>query len=129
MEEAGWRCLTVQAAGRAGAGQHKLQSSGNCTAPFQCLTTSSPAREQEPRTCKLVPLFPFDLLAGASQLVLLPLFSAWPHPSPLSQRPAIPAIHTISSRAECIQWETLNCTENKGTTGNVKVRQHFKNNL
>lgn len=111
--------MTVQAAGRAGAGQHKLQSSGNCTAPFQCLTTASPSRKQEPQTCKLVPLFPFDLLAGASQLVLLPLVSAWPHPSPLSQRCPIPAIHPINSTTECNQGKAPCCTGNKGTTGNV----------
>lgn len=99
--------MAVQAAGRAGAGQHKLQSSGNCTAPFQCLTTASPAREQEPWTCKLIPLFSFDQLAGDSQLLLPPLVSAWPHPSSLSQRPPIPAIHPITSMAECIQRETL----------------------
>lgn len=110
---------TAQAAGRPGVGQHKLQSSGNCTAPFQCLTTSPPARKQEPWTCKLIPHFPFDLLPGASQLVLLPLVSAWPHPSPFSPRPPIPAIHPISSMEGCIQWATLSCTEKRGTTGNV----------
>lgn len=111
--------VTVQAAGRPGVGQHKLQSSGNCTAPFQGLTTSPPARKQEPWTCKLIPLFLFDLLPGVSQLVLLPSVSAWPHPSPFSLRPPIPAIQPISSTEECIQWAALSCTEKRGTTGNV----------
>lgn len=74
---------------------------------------------QEPWTYKLIPLFPFDLLAGASQLMLLLLVSAWPHPSLLSQRLPIPAIHPTNSVAECIHWGTLSCIENKDTTGNV----------